>query len=637
MADNTTLNVGTGGDVIATDDIGGVKYQRIKNGFGADGSYSDVSNVNALPSLLTGEASSQWPNYSAPSDTVQRAASIDDFGSLQTRGAVLTDEGTFRVNFANTSLFVSLGAVMVSGNTVTGTGFLTADVHVNDYFKIAADADTFCKQIDSIDSDTQITLKAAYTGSASGTGNRSLVFPFTGTGGSQAVASGALTLTGGTTATSITGIKRFTDYGPLVFRSRVTVSQRIANQEIHIGLEEDAATTRWFARFLLDGTTNTTVKCETGRNPTSTPSASETQTTTVTLPNGATTAAARDYRVELLTESVRFFIDNVIVAEHVTVIPHQHDEMTSHVEIRNGTTPASSTTVTVDYLTGKNHNKLEIGVMSDAEKIVAATSPVEMRQFSQAGVIAINTDLFIIDCSQFRSIGLTCTSMGTTGVVTVFWTNDLSITGTAGSLFRPSIGSADQVTTFNAAGTWNTPVLARYCRVRLTTATTAGTTTITAALFQQLIGHVNQSINSISNTITTSTGLNAGTALVGDVGLQVRANATGAMTTAKVLAAATTNATSAKASAGRVFGWQLTNTTAAAKYVRLYNLATAPTVGTSTPVYNIVLPANATVNASFPMGIAHSTGIAYAITNAIADLDATAVAANDVLGAIYYA
>jgi hypothetical protein len=637
MADNTTLNVGTGGDVIATDDIGGVKYQRIKNGFGADGSYSDVSNVNALPSLLTGEASSQWPNYSAPSDTVQRAASIDDFGSLQTRGAVLTDEGTFRVNFANTSLFVSLGAVMVSGNTVTGTGFLTADVHVNDYFKIAADADTFCKQIDSIDSDTQITLKAAYTGSASGTGNRSLVFPFTGTGGSQAVASGALTLTGGTTATSITGIKRFTDYGPLVFRSRVTVSQRIANQEIHIGLEEDAATTRWFARFLLDGTVNTTVKCETGRNPTGAPSASETQTSTVTLPNGATTSAAREYRVELLTESVRFYIDSVLVAEHSMVIPHQHDEMTSHVEIRNGTTPASSTTVTVDYLTGKNHNKLEIGVMSDAEKIVAATSPVEMRQFSQAGVIAINTDLFIIDCSQFRSIGLTCTSMGTTGVVTVFWTNDLSITGTAGSLFRPSIGSADQVTTFNAAGTWNTPVLARYCRVRLTTATTAGTTTITAALFQQLIGHVNQSINSISNTITTSTGLNAGTAAVGDVGLQVRANATGAMTVAKILAAATTNATSVKASTGRVFGWQLTNTTAAAKYVRLYNLAAAPTVGTSTPVYNIVLPANATVNATFPMGIGHSTGIAYAITNAIADLDATAVAANDVLGAIYYA
>jgi hypothetical protein len=49
MADNTTLNPGTGGDVIASDDIGGVKYQRIKAGFGADGSYADVSEATPLP------------------------------------------------------------------------------------------------------------------------------------------------------------------------------------------------------------------------------------------------------------------------------------------------------------------------------------------------------------------------------------------------------------------------------------------------------------------------------------------------------------------------------------------------------------------------------------------------------------
>ena len=30
MADNTTLNPGSGGDTIATDDIAGVKHQRIK-------------------------------------------------------------------------------------------------------------------------------------------------------------------------------------------------------------------------------------------------------------------------------------------------------------------------------------------------------------------------------------------------------------------------------------------------------------------------------------------------------------------------------------------------------------------------------------------------------------------------------
>lgn len=636
MADNTPQN---GTDTIATDDIGGVKFQRVKLIHGADGTNAgDVSDANALPALLTGEASSQWPNYSAPSSTAQRAASIDDFGSLQTRGAVLTDEGTFRCNFANTSLFVSIGSVTVSGVTVTGTGFLTADFHANDYFKVAADADTFCKQIDSIDSDTQITLKAAYTGSTSGTGNRALLFPYTGTGGSQSVASGALTLTGGTTASSITGVKRYTDYGPLVFRSRVTVSQRIANQEIHIGLEEDAATTRWFARFLLDGTTNTTVKCETGRNPTGAPSASETQSSTVTLPNGATTAAARDYRVELLTESVRFYIDSVLVAEHTNIIPHQHDEMTSHVEIRNGTTPASSTTVTLDYITGKNHNKLEIGVMSDTEKIVASTAPVEMRPFSQAGVIAINTDLLIIDCAQFSSLGITCTSMGTSGVVTVFWTNDLSITGTAGSLFRPSIGSADQVTTFNAAGTWNTPVLARYARVRLTTATTAGTTTLVAACFQRLIGHMNQSINAISNTVTTTTGLNAGTAAIGDVGVQYRANATGAASAVSVLSPATPAAATVKASAGRLIGYQLQNSSTGLRSVKLFN-ATAPTLGTTAAVWEIDIPAGGRAEMNLPGGIAFGTACTYSVTSAkgLTDNTATGLAANDVSGSFFFA
>lgn len=49
MADNTTINEMSGGDVIATDDIGGVKFQRIKVGFGVDGSYGDAARTNPLP------------------------------------------------------------------------------------------------------------------------------------------------------------------------------------------------------------------------------------------------------------------------------------------------------------------------------------------------------------------------------------------------------------------------------------------------------------------------------------------------------------------------------------------------------------------------------------------------------------
>lgn len=47
MADNTTLNPGVGGDVVAADDVGGVKYQVVKLDLGGDGASSPVSG--ALP------------------------------------------------------------------------------------------------------------------------------------------------------------------------------------------------------------------------------------------------------------------------------------------------------------------------------------------------------------------------------------------------------------------------------------------------------------------------------------------------------------------------------------------------------------------------------------------------------------
>lgn len=105
----------------------------------------------------------------------------------------------------------------------------------------------------------------------------------------------------------------------------------------------------------------------------------------------------------------------------------------------------------------------------------------------------------------------------------------------------------------------------------------------------------------------------------------------------RVASAATTNATSVKATPGRVYGIALANTSAAAKFVKLYNKASAPTVGTDTPVHTIALAAGQRVDLSWPVGMPFSTGIAYAITGAVADSDTTAVAANDVHGGLLYA
>jgi len=92
--------------------------------------------------------------------------------------------------------------------------------------------------------------------------------------------------------------------------------------------------------------------------------------------------------------------------------------------------------------------------------------------------------------------------------------------------------------------------------------------------------------------------------------------------------AVSTNATSVKASAGTVYQITCSNVGAAVAFVRLFNLATSPTVGTSVPALTIAVPANGVpVNINFSeVGMRFVTGIALDITNLIGDNDATSVA-----------
>ena len=52
MADNVNYNP-TGTTQIASDDVGGVQYQRIKPAFGEDGTATDVSNTNPMPVTIS--------------------------------------------------------------------------------------------------------------------------------------------------------------------------------------------------------------------------------------------------------------------------------------------------------------------------------------------------------------------------------------------------------------------------------------------------------------------------------------------------------------------------------------------------------------------------------------------------------
>lgn len=101
-----------------------------------------------------------------------------------------------------------------------------------------------------------------------------------------------------------------------------------------------------------------------------------------------------------------------------------------------------------------------------------------------------------------------------------------------------------------------------------------------------------------------------------------------------VSSAASTNGTSAKASAGDVFSVHAYNTTVGVLYLKLYNKASAPTVGTDVPTHTFAIPANAGINFVFPHPLYFSTGIAYALTGLPADADTTALTAGGVTGVV---
>lgn len=90
--------------------------------------------------------------------------------------------------------------------------------------------------------------------------------------------------------------------------------------------------------------------------------------------------------------------------------------------------------------------------------------------------------------------------------------------------------------------------------------------------------------------------------------------------------AATTNATLVKASAGSLYSVTISNVTAATIYVKFYNKASAPTVGTDTPIITVPVAASAIVALDYgSIGQRFSTGIAYAITAAAVKTDTAAV------------
>lgn len=99
---------------------------------------------------------------------------------------------------------------------------------------------------------------------------------------------------------------------------------------------------------------------------------------------------------------------------------------------------------------------------------------------------------------------------------------------------------------------------------------------------------------------------------------------------------ADTNLVSVKGTAGTLYGVSVNNTNAAARYLKIYNKASAPVLATDIPVLVIPIPAGGTATQDFSVGLRFSLGIAMALTTGAADTDTGAVAAGEHKVALSY-
>lgn len=115
MADNTSITPGTG-ESIASDDIGGVKFQRIKVIHGPDGTNDgDVSSANPLP------AAEPRPATSALSNVASSATSVTLLSANAARKqAIIVNDSTqvLYVKFGTTASATSYTYKLAAGDTL---------------------------------------------------------------------------------------------------------------------------------------------------------------------------------------------------------------------------------------------------------------------------------------------------------------------------------------------------------------------------------------------------------------------------------------------------------------------------------------------------------------------------------------
>lgn len=441
-----------------------------------DGSQQSI----ALGRLQSGS----YPDPSSYDTQEYDSVLVDGFGNLQTRGVVLTDEGSYRDDFSGSSLTSNLTGTVTftnGGTAVTGVGTLfTSELKSGMYVRLSSHTNTFLTQIDYIESDTSLVLISPYGGAnGSGTATSSNWYISIGTGASQSISSSILGLASGTTSGSINGIYRSADYLPFVLTFQLSISQRISDQKIVVGFEDIFAGAEKSAFFMWDGTSNSSVTCV------SSFASDSIESTVVTYPGVATSATIQTYEISITPNTVVFIINDTVVATHKVHLPGPYDVLNIVSYIENTGIPSSSTTVNLDALFFQNTDQVQLGgILNEAIPVqgVAGGTPITI-QFGNPGggttlptMINVNynkSDRAIIS-SVFKRVATYSIPAGYNGYIIRF----VSFQGEAASsrvVAEKNMGTqAISTNTFTTGAQYTEPQWTAIVQAEVTTAIQAG-------------------------------------------------------------------------------------------------------------------------------------------------------------------
>lgn len=592
MADNTELASGSGGDTIATDDIGGVKYPRSKIVIGADGTNDgDVSATNPIPAKVTGAAAENAAvsgnpvliggRYDATPRTLGDgdvgAPALDADGALQisdggntitvdgTVNAVVTNAGTFAVQAAQSGTWtVDLGATdnaVLDAIAASLAGTLTVGSHA------VTNAGTFAVQVDgNALTALQLIDDPIYVDDADWTATTS-----------------KHTLTGGVYQ-STPGTITDGDTGPF----RVN-----ANGALHVSIQEGGG---------AGGTSSTDDGAFTAGSGAGTPAMGFFSSDTVD---------AGDVGVLAMDASRRLMVS--IEADNVGI-----GGGTQYTE--DAAAPA---------------NPVGNAMMAERDDALGGLTPVEgdwTHLFTNAngalwvkhdGALPITDNSGSITVDNGGTFAVQAAQSGTWNVTNISGTVSLP-TGASTAAKQPALGtagsaSADVITIQGVASMTAVAVSDNggsltvdnggTFAVQVSSALPAGTNAIGKLSANSGVDIGDVDVTSIA----------AGTNLIGDVGIQGRT--TGGLSIYYDNDLDET-AVAVKGSAGTLYAIHAINLTAAPLYLQLFNVAQGSvTVGTTTPTVQFVIPANADSDGAgftlaVPQGIAFGTAItAAASTN----------------------